>query len=92
MQSVLTSREAWVRFCCALFAATEMTPEEIATEADQLLIEYLKRFPDPKKQKSAVLLGKDYQGNPQGLEFTGTVHATTELTVEETSATSEATT
>ena len=36
-----------------------------------MLIEYLKRFPDPKKQKSAVLLGKSLDGEPEGLEFTG---------------------
>lgn len=70
MQGVLTSREAWVRFSCSLFAQTEMEPSQIAKEADQMLIEYLKRFPDPKKQRSAKLLPRGHDGEPEGVEFT----------------------
>lgn len=69
MQGVLTSREAWLRFSCALFVETELSAAEIAQEADQMLIEYLKRFPDPKGQRSARLLGLDARGEPRGLEF-----------------------
>lgn len=71
MQGVLTSREAWIRFSCALLIETDLTPAQIGGEADQMLIEYLKRFPDPKQQKSAVLLPKGFDGEPTGLEFTG---------------------
>lgn len=71
MQSVLTSREAWVRFSCALLIETDLSPQQIGKEADQMLIEYLKRFPDPKQLKSAVLFGKSLNGEPEGLEFTG---------------------
>src|SRR5690606_38775051 len=71
MQSVITSREAWGRFSCALLIETDLSPSQIGKEADQMLIEYLKRFPDPKKQKSTVLLGKTFDGEPEGLEFTG---------------------
>lgn len=68
MQGVLTSREAWVRFSCALFIETELSPAQIAQEADQMLIEYLKRFPDPKGLRSArILLGAN--GEPKGMEF-----------------------
>jgi hypothetical protein len=76
MQGVLTSREAWVRFACALYIDTELTPAGIAAEADQMLIEYLKRFPDPKNQKSAVLSKRGYNGEPEGMEFTLTRHET----------------
>jgi hypothetical protein len=69
MQGVLTSREAWVRFSCALFVETELSTDQIAKEADQMLIEYLKRFPDPKGQRSARLLKKDSRGEPEGVEF-----------------------
>jgi hypothetical protein len=47
MQGVLTSREAWTRFACALFQATELTQSEIASECDKMLEHYLERFPDP---------------------------------------------
>lgn len=70
----MTSREAWVRFACALFIETESSASEIAKEADQMLIEYLKRFPDPKEQKSAKLLPKGSDGEPEGMEFTGKSH------------------
>lgn len=67
----MTSREAWVRFACALFIETESSAAQIAKEADQMLIEYLKRFPDPKGQKSAKLLPNGFDGEPEGMEFTG---------------------
>lgn len=78
MQGVLTSREAWVRFACALFTETELSASQIGKEADQMLIEYLKRFPDPKKARSAVLIGKSYDGEPDGVEFTGKAPLTDE--------------
>lgn len=66
MQGILTSREAWTRFACALFVETELTPQEIGKESDMLLIQYLKRFPDPPERESAVLVES---GNT--MEFTG---------------------
>lgn len=53
MQGKLTSREAWVRFAVTLYMETDLDSEQVADEADQLLIEYLKRFPDPKDSESA---------------------------------------
>jgi len=53
MQGVLTSREAWARFACALLQGTEMEAEEIAAEADDMLVQYLLRFPDPPELESA---------------------------------------
>ena len=86
---MLTSREAWVRFSCSLFAQTEMDPGEIAKEADQMLIEYLKRFPDPKRQRSAKLLPRGYGGEPEGVEFTLKKHEVPALTTEEAAPPSE---
>jgi len=71
MTGVLTSREAWVRFASELFRETELSPEEIGAEADAMLIQYLKRFPDPKGNESAVLVDHDAAGNPGAMEFTG---------------------
>lgn len=45
-----------MRFACVLLIETELSMEEIGDEADQILIEYLARFPDPKDRQSAVLL------------------------------------
>lgn len=66
MQGVLTSREAWVRFATNLYIETDLTPNQVAKEADQMLIEYLKRFPDPKEQQSAQVV---QEGRDDVLEF-----------------------
>lgn len=55
MQGVLTSREAWVRFASSLLAETDLSADKIGAEADQMLIEYLARFPDPPELESARL-------------------------------------
>lgn len=62
MQGVLTSREAWTRFACAIYSTMDVKPSEAAAEADQMLIQYLRRFPDPPGQESAEL----YE---EGVEF-----------------------
>lgn len=62
MQGVLTSREAWTRFACALGQATELPADEVAKEADAFLIQYLRRFPDPPEVESAYL-------TDEGMEF-----------------------
>lgn len=56
MQGVLTSREAWCRFASTLLAQTELEPHKIGAEADQMLIEYLARFPDPPELESAKIV------------------------------------
>ena len=49
MQGRLTSSEAWVRFACALYVEYEdMHTEDVAEGADEMLVEYEKRFPAPK--------------------------------------------
>lgn len=61
MQAKLTSREAWVRIATGIYSQTELEAEDVAAEADLLLVEYLRRFPDPPGQESAVLTETELQ-------------------------------